>query len=290
MSHIDAIAEIITYLNRRDFGDISAVPSAHYPLFANGDRVNAHFAHFTLDSIYQPILDVDNECIVAYEALLQIHAPAGISAIGGACSPATLFQLGADIAEITYLDRLARTLHALNFLLQDNPGALHLNVHPQHLLAVDGNHGEVFENILRQCGLAPSHIVLEVEEHAILKKARLADALGAWRSRGYRIAIDNFGATHMDIEPTLELRPDFIKIDKTLMRDEATDRISMRELGKAITRARGQNIAVIAAGIESQAQLNLAQRCGADYAQGYWLGTPIDRCLVADHNSVSWER
>lgn len=290
MSHVDALADLITYLNRNDFADRPDADSNRQPLHACTTGIKAHFAGFTLGTHFQPIVALDCDTVVAHEALLHVAAPAGVAPLFEEFAPESLLSLTGTGAGIIYLDRLARTLHALNFLLQDAPPAdaraaghaLHLNVHPQHLLAVDSDHGEVFEGILRQCGLAPDSIVLEVREHAIAAKDRLADAIAAWQSRGYRIAIDNFGEREAHIEKSLALRPDLIKIDRALLHESAGRRHRTLQLQADVERARERGVRVVAVGIETPLQLVTARQIGADCAQGYLLGRPQEYCQHTD--------
>ncbi len=271
---VEAIAEIITYLNRHDFASADA-PDPGLPLFADATRVKALYANLHLGTRFQPLLDLQTDTFTAHEAfvLVQTACPQKGSE-HCALTPEDIFFLPGNVPQITHLDRLTRTLHTLNFLIHNPEGTLHLNVHPHHLLAVDSDHGEVFEGILSQCGLAPQSIVLEVSEHAIREKSRLASAVAAWQSRGYRIAVDNFGLAHLQIERVLRLRPDLIKIDRGYFRKCASRPQHLRGLHKTLARLRGHGVASAVVGVESQADLTLARAAGADYAQGYLFGEP----------------
>lgn len=110
-----------------------------------------------------------------------------------------LFQPMQDRREDVYLDRLIRTLHALNYLSVIDPsrpgaeqarerGRLVLPVHRRHLLGVSAHHGLAFEEILRACGLAPERIVLELDVTGV-PLAHLLLAVENYRSRGYGIAL-----------------------------------------------------------------------------------------------------
>lgn len=291
-SPVDAIADIISYLNQRDFAGSHAACGPTYPLHPRHDRVNAHYLHLTLDSCFQPIVSLTDECVIAHEALLR--GPSNAASIEQTFAPETLFARCADDNEITYLDRLSRTLHALNFLLQNTPesaGALHLNVHPQHLLAVDNDHGKTFEGILRQCGLAPTRIVLEIAEHRVTPKNRLSDAICAWQSRGYRIAIDNFGrdSTPDQDEFALRLGPDLIKLDRTVLHVGTGQAQRSEALNDRVARARETGVSVVVTGVETALHRTAARQSGADYAQGHYYGKPQPQCAIEDLGELCWE-
>jgi EAL domain-containing protein (putative c-di-GMP-specific phosphodiesterase class I) len=186
-----------------------------------------------------------------------------------------------DAQDIVYFDRLVRTLHALNFLTQDAAGDLHLNVDAQHLLAVSANHGQVFEQILRQCGLLPERIVLEIPEHAIRDKDRLREAVAAWQSRRYRIAIDGFGRDHAQLTQVLALRPDVLKIDGSFWLRQLRTVAARQKLLDTLDRISDRGIAVILDGCDDAATHEVIALSGIPLSvavQGNRSGAPQPWC------------
>ena len=153
------LRELADYFNRENLKRYGALRGIDTPLVSLGDAgVAGHFADITLDSAFQPIFHADSLHPAGFEALLRP------SRRQQSLSPASVFLLPANAAEVVYLDGLCRTLHALNFLLQsrEDDGWLALNIHPRHLTSVLSEHGLVFESILQQCGLSPRRVVLEI--------------------------------------------------------------------------------------------------------------------------------
>lgn len=179
------ISELLDYFNReqlRQYGDRVALRDA---LRMEGGRVVADYAGLRLGTLFQPMLPLLPDQIRGHEALLSVTGR------GGRLTPSSLFLLASTAEDIIYLDRLCRTLHALNFLLQPSVGGLlSLNVHPRHLASVSREHGLAFERILRQCGLEPSRVMLEVQQDPRLDGRDLASAMDSYREYGYRIALD----------------------------------------------------------------------------------------------------
>ena len=118
-------------------------------------------------------------------------------------------------------------------------------------------------------------IVLEVTEEAPIDDyARLGDALSDIRGRGARLAIDDVGAGFASMRHIVQLRPDIIKLDITLVRDIDTDP-SRRALAASIAQFGIQTGAsVVAEGIETAAELATLIELGIPYGQGYLLGKP----------------
>ncbi|MDB6062195.1 MAG: hypothetical protein JWM78_2298 [Verrucomicrobiaceae bacterium] len=293
MKSTEAVSGIIEYLNQRDLKNADAAAHHDRPLYIGNQGIYANYAGFSLGSLFQPIVTLNDESIpiaVAYEALLAAHTSKGSLGLGSALSPEAIFSLQNGNTEITTLDRLARTLHTLNFLLQDFTGALHLNVHPNHLLAVSADHGQVFERILRQCGLDPSSIVLEIPEYSIREKNRLRDAMRHWQSRGYKIAIDQLGYGHTQFERVLELKPDAIKIARPLVQDAVAKQREHDTLFKLIEKSKKHGVSIIASGIETLEQQSLLIELGVTQLQGYLYGLPTPQCAAPlDVNDIRAE-
>ncbi|KAF0809066.1 EAL domain-containing protein [Alcanivorax sp. S71-1-4] len=253
------LRELTDYFNRENLKRYGALRGDVAPLVSLGEAgVAGRFADITLGSAFQPVFHADSLRPAGFEALLRpVRQQQPLS-------PASVFLLPTDADEVVYLDRLCRTLHALNFLLQsrDDDGWLALNVHPRHLTGVLSEHGLVFESILQQCGLSPRRVVLEIGIAALLQVPHLPMAIQNYRRRGYRIAVDNVPVNQAPLPLLLKLQPDFIKLDyrsAPLPPHPALQHL-LRELGDIGT-------GVVAVGMPCSASRALAD-LGVHYLQG----------------------
>lgn len=275
MSNAESLRDLVGWLNQREFrrvlADSTSDPFEH-PLHIDDNAVRSTYAGRQLGTLFQPI--VRGTTVIAHEALLTIDAIAVDTSLQESANRA-------DAAEIIYFDRLVRTLHTLNFLAQDADGDLHLNVDAHHLLAVTANHGHVFEQIIRQCGLHPERIVLEIPEHSIRDKDRLHEAIAAWQSRRYRIAIDGFGQQHAQLARVLALRPDVLKIDGGFWQKQLGAPTSRQKLRGTLDRIADRGIAVILDGVDTEIARESIALAGIPLAiatQGTWIGAPQSWC------------
>ena len=139
-----------------------------------------------LGSVFQPIVDPASGHVEGFEAFLRVH--------GGdeqRLSPWSLFAANADDERLIALDRLARTVHALNFLNAgrgDKP--LFLNVHGRLLAAVGEDHGAAFRRVVDALGLAAGRIVIETPVAASRQQDLLAFVLRNYRLNGFRVAVN----------------------------------------------------------------------------------------------------
>jgi len=155
---------------------------------------------------------------------------------------------------------------------------LHLNVHPQHLLAVETDHGQVFEQILRQCGLETASIVLEIPEQQIRDKQLLRNAVLSWQSRGYRIAFDQITHIRGSLDRIFEITPNILKIDKSLIHAAENNERERSKLEQLVAKASKQGVEIIATGIETTAQQRFAEAIGFKLFQGYLHFRPSPHC------------
>lgn len=275
-----ALFDTVRYLNTRNRVRYGNTEGTVDSLEVVSGRANAYFADLSLDSVFQPIVDLNRGVTVAHEALLRARSKSGQPV-----SVEAAFTRPRGAEELVYLDRLSRTLHALNFVehSQAGGGQLYLSVDPRHLVAVH-DHGLVFEGILRHCGLAPERVVLELLEGAIEDLNMLRRAIGNFRSRGFRIAIDRFGRGHANVDRLWELTPDVVRFDRLLLVKASSDRKVRAVLPKLVDVAKAHDALVLFEGIETPEHWNIARESGVELAQGDYVGRPQSQCLPAERS------
>lgn len=275
MSNVRALQDVLRFLNLQDFKrdddtlcqpEHREFPTEQGPLKIAGDAVVADYASLRLSSSFHRIVTGAGEA-KGYKAYLRAASNVGRS---HALDISRLALAAGERREIVYLDRLTRTLHALNYLAKDLCGDLHMSVNPRHLLEVNGNHGAVFEQILAKCGLETDRIVLEISEYAVSDKAHLQLAIAGWRKRNYKIAFDGFGAGRIPVSRVLKLNPDIIKIDIRSL--EANDSPASRKLLEpALDEFYANGLESMATHIESAAHFEIARRYRFTALQGSWM-------------------
>ena len=235
------------------------------PFVAVDGRVFLHYANIRLESQFLPIVEAKTGKAHGHSASLQAFGLSNRKPI----SPEAVFVLPTDDAEFVYLDRLVRTLHALNYLTRPTRGNLLLQVHARHVMSVPADHGLAFEEILRPCGLFPEQITLEIDIEGVDDIPHLIKAVASYRSRGYGIAISHFGRRQLDFAILRELRPDIVKLDSLLLS-------SARPLQRIIEALRKLPAQVLIEGIDTAAMRKGAQAGNIDLLQAH---APVRRLL-----------
>jgi len=243
------LTDLIRYFNIADTGGEST-------LYLDGKRAAAWHRGLHLGSLFQPIVDLRQERVVGHQALLVARRQDGT-----AVSAETAYAACETAESVVHFDRLCRTLHALNFLAQQQQagGYLQLAVHPRHLLAVQNQHGLVYEAILKRCGLAPQDIVLQIDAALANGHGRLAEALTNYRQRGYRLALAGQGTAWPN---AAALAPDIIQLSQL-----PTDRQHLP--GGCL---------IELSGVDSGHTYEQARAAGIDLAQGRLFGDAQPDC------------
>jgi len=221
---------------------------------------------------YQPVVDLGTGRLVSVEALLRWHHPRR-----GTVSPAEFIPLAEESGFIEPLGRwvLRQACRQLSRWHRQHPTRFSMAVNVSfRQLASSGFVDDVAE-ILRETGLDPAHLVLELTETAFMADVNTAESkLAALRALGLRIAIDDFGTGYSSLSYLDRYPIDIIKIDRSFVsalpdpKDEATLIEIMLDL------ARRLNLPIVAEGIENQDQLAALRRLGCALGQGFLLATP----------------
>ncbi len=233
----------------------------------------ATFKQHSLCSAFQPIYSIAHRRPVGYEALIRPFSPTG-----DPVSPLHLFSASAgDEAEAVALDRLCRQLHLANFTRQEQGEHwLFLNVNPR--VAIGGKkYGAFFARLLEYYNFPPERVVIEILENAIDEEKDLVTAASYYRDLGCLIAIDDFGAGHSNFNRIWRIRPDIVKLDRSIIVQAEENPFVRRVFPNLVGLIHESGSLALSEGIETEAQAIVAMDAGIDLVQGYLLGKPHAR-------------
>lgn len=231
-----------------------------------------------VETVYQPVVDLVEQRVLGYEALTRVPGTAFKS-------PERLFKVARDNGALWAIERLCRNT-ALKNLPSLEPGQkLFLNIEPDSFndpdLRMSG-----FPELLQRVGLTPDRVVFELTEHAIVEDfSALRESLNDVRAAGYQLAMDDVGSGYAGLQAIAEIRPDFLKVDMSLVRNLHLDPIKS-ELIRTIRRfTDSTSIALIAEGVEQMVELEKLREVGVRCAQGFLFARPGSPPEVPD-----WEK
>jgi EAL domain-containing protein (putative c-di-GMP-specific phosphodiesterase class I) len=139
---------------------------------------------------------------------------------------------------------------------------------------------EKIEALTYAHNVSPSLLQIELTESTMFERresrgggTRL-DAIGQLRELGVGIAIDDFGTGYSSLSYLKRWHVDYLKIDRSFVRDLVTDMSDLAIVGAIIAMARHLNIKTVAEGIEGWQQLEKLRQLGCGLAQGYLFAKP----------------
>ena len=228
---------------------------------------SASYRGFELGSAFQPIVSITHSSIVGYEALLR-----AVDSRGMPFAPDAVFDRARLAGDLLMLDQRSSETHVENFGLQD-PGTcwLFLNVHVGALRSV---FARGVGQALAAAEIVSSRVVVEVLEHDIADDGAFIELIEECRSRGYLIAIDDFGRGHSNIDRIFDSRPDIVKLDASLVARGRTRESLAVPYRHLVSMLHGVGSMVLAEGIESLEDALFMMATNVDFLQGFWLSTP----------------
>jgi EAL domain-containing protein (putative c-di-GMP-specific phosphodiesterase class I)/AmiR/NasT family two-component response regulator len=213
-----------------------------------------------LQLVFQPICTLAGE-LVASEALSRFRGPPKRG-------PEAWFAEASEVDLRVELELVAiRAAFAAVPSLPPNT-CLAVNVSPATVIASS------FQNLIPKTD--GRRIVVEVTEHApIADYERMNEAVQRLKAEGVRLAIDDAGAGFASLRHILRLDPDFIKLDRTLIRGIAKDRSKQALAVGLISFAEKIGATIVAEGIETAGELAALAALGVQYGQGFYLARPV---------------
>ena len=225
---------------------------------------------------FQPIVDISVGRAVAFEVLGR--APANLPGVAGYAPPRPedLVETAWRRGRLVELEEAWRSI-AIDRIARHQRGAesvFFFNLDTR--VIEDPCHLPGFTlRALERAGLSPENIVLELSERdPELGGERIERAAAHYRSQGFRIALDDWGAGFSTLAAIVRCRPEFLKLDRSLIDGISGDTLR-RDILRAVVMFCGcQGIHLIAEGVERGSDLATLLDNGVSLAQGYLLGRP----------------
>jgi EAL domain-containing protein (putative c-di-GMP-specific phosphodiesterase class I) len=221
-----------------------------------------------LITMYQPIVDLQREKPIGYEALSRGNPDAGYQ------SPDELFDAAINNHLLVELDRICRKRSLLFSKRLPADAKVFVNTLPATIRDPEFQGKHLIQTLEQAC-ITPDRIVIEITERLVIDNLSLfQDAMTYFTDLGMALAVDDVGSGNSGLETIAKLKPSYLKLDKSLVIGVHASVIN-REILKGIA-SLGRNIGakIIAEGIEKPEELKVIREIGIGYGQGYLLGRP----------------
>ncbi|HXZ99434.1 MAG TPA: diguanylate cyclase [Candidatus Binatia bacterium] len=241
------------------------IPAGSRP--ARRTAIRSLLASGRIVAAVQPLVRLSDESVIGYEALarfppnLSLVAPDDLFASAAALS----MQAAVDIACIRAAVRAFPSLGGVDLFVNVLIGTL---LDPSGMATLD--------RVVHEAHVDPRAMVFEFSEREpIPDLTRLQRIAAELRGRGFRIAVDDAGAGHASMRLIAEVRPEFIKVDRSLIHSIDTDG-ARRALVVALLSFSGHiGSRLVAEGVETVAEKRALLSLGVQFGQGWGLGVPV---------------
>ncbi|MGE3107520.1 MAG: EAL domain-containing protein [Phycisphaerales bacterium] len=240
------------------------------------DRLRQLVKTRNVRAAFQPIVDLQDGTIVAFEALARPGAESGFS------NPGELFEHAALHGMLWPLEEVTRRVSVESANGWPANTRLFLNCTPD--VVVDPRFRAEIEAMLGpESALCANQVVLEITE---LSDEQFVDGLHeqamALRKLGVEIAIDDVGAGASGLNRIMLLRPQWLKLDREFIRSIDTDVFKQNMVRFFVHFAKLSCVNVIAEGVEKREELAMVASLGVRFAQGFFLARPATRAQIDD--------
>ena len=216
--------------------------------------------------VYQPRIDIATRQVVGAEALLRWRHPRY-----GVLAPESFLPLADDTGLLVPIGRwaLREACRQGRRWMDEGLGALTVAVNVTSRQLRDGPIAEQVDAALRESGLPPQALLLELPETLVRNVPEAMEAtLRAISERGVRLGVDDFGTGYASLPALQRLRASSVCIDRKLLAGVPQDAERAGLARALIALARGMNFEVVAKGVESPAQREFLAESGCRICQG----------------------
>lgn len=221
---------------------------------------------------YQPIVDLQENRLVGAEALIRWRHPER-----GLVAPDDFIPLAEETGLISEIGLWALDVacqQLAEWQTQGSELSLSLNVSGRQI--PEGLPPTVLVETVCRRAFAPSSLALEITEGVLLSDlSSTSNWLAAVREQGFPVYLDDFGTGYSSLSYLKRFAVDRLKVDKSFVRDIATNASDRTLVEAVVAMARSLSIEVVAEGVEDAAHMRLLRKMGCRYAQGYFFSRPV---------------
>ena len=223
--------------------------------------------------VYQPIFDINTEEVVSAEALMRWHNPRL-----GLVSPVDFIPIAESNGMIVEFGQWALQVACHQNMAWQRAGMqpIHMSVNLSGVQIRQAVLAATIEKVLSETGMDPRLLILELTESTIMHDSeKILLTLDELKAMGIKLSIDDFGTGYSSLSYLKRFPLDYLKIDRSFIKDIPLDNDDMAITSAIIGLAQILNLKTVAEGVETKEQQDFLTAKGCDTLQGYRLGKPM---------------
>ncbi|MDE8345306.1 MAG: EAL domain-containing protein [Acidocella sp.] len=232
---------------------------------------------FAFSMAFQPIIDLEEQRIDSYEAL--VRGPAGEGAA---------FVLNQLNASNTYSFDQACRVKAIELAAAlDMDRQLSINFLPNAVYEPRACIQATLEAATRT-NFPRDRLTFEIlESESIADTPHLLSIIREYRKQGFKVALDDFGTGYSNLSRLAQLRPDILKVDRMLVQNCDTDSTRLAIVAGLIAIGKAIDVKIILEGVERAEEVAALKSVGARFIQGYYFARPTFEWVIRDED-IAW--
>lgn len=230
---------------------------------------------------FQPIADASEGSVVGMEALVRWHHPTR-----GLVPPIDFIPLAEETGLIIPIGEWVLRAACQQLKTWHDAGwpKLYVTVNLSGLQLQQANLVETVRSVLRDTGLDPHCLILEITESMLMEHVEeTLLMLKALKATGAGLAIDDFGTGYSSLAYLKRFPVDVLKIDRAFIRDMTDNADDVSIVQGIIALAHSLRLKVVAEGVETPKQHNYLATLKCNLIQGFLLSAPVPADLFASN-------
>ncbi|OYY49441.1 MAG: hypothetical protein B7Y48_06210, partial [Methylophilales bacterium 28-44-11] len=227
-----------------------------------------------LEIYLQPIVEISTEQIVKAEALIRWNHPRH-----GMVPPDKFIPIAEETGLIHEIGDLVfhKAAEVMSRWLEIDPhGYCQISVNMSARQFLPSDIGNAWISHLSIINLPANRLVIEITESLLLgEEINIMEKLNRFREAGIEVALDDFGTGYSAMSYLKKFNIDYLKIDRSFVRDLETDQNDRAIAEAIVVMAHKLGLKTIAEGVETEQQKNILAEVGCDYVQGYYFAKPL---------------